>query len=91
MKEQEAKGLLSNSRIKTLLSKIPLFNVLRCIKMDEIMNKFLLSGDKFIPELHLTQPGFTYSACGPLKKKELEILCRQEIWILFTEMIWLST
>ena len=28
------------------------------------MNKFLLGGDKFMPELHLKQPGFTYSACG---------------------------
>ena len=28
------------------------------------MNKFLLVGDKFMLELHLKQPGFTYSACG---------------------------
>ena len=33
--------------------------------MNEIVNKFLLVGDKFMPELHLKQPGFTYSACGP--------------------------
>ena len=32
------------------------------------MNKFLLIGDKFMPELHLRQPGFTYSACGPFTK-----------------------
>ena len=33
------------------------------------MNKFLLAGDKFIPEIHLKQPGFTYSACcGPFTK-----------------------
>ena len=32
--------------------------------MNEVMNKFLLVGDKFMPELHLKQPGFTYSACG---------------------------
>ena len=31
--------------------------------MNEIINKFLLVGDKFIPEMHLKQPGFTYSAC----------------------------
>ena len=36
--------------------------------MNEIVNKFLLAGDKFIPEIHLKQPGFTYSACGPLTK-----------------------
>ena len=36
--------------------------------MNEIINKFLLSGDKFMPELHLKQPGFTYSACRPFTK-----------------------
>ena len=36
--------------------------------MNKIINKFLLTGDKFMPELHLKQPGFTYSACGPLTK-----------------------
>ena len=39
--------------------------------MNEIVNKFLLAVDKFIPEMHLKQPGFTYSGCGPfLKNKE---------------------
>ena len=36
--------------------------------MNEIVNKFLLMGDKFMPEMHLRQPGFTYSACGPFTK-----------------------
>ena len=36
--------------------------------MNEIVNKFLLAGDKFMPEMHLRQLGFTYSACGPLIK-----------------------
>ena len=36
--------------------------------MNEIINKFLLVGDKFMPEMHLKQPGFTYSACGPFTK-----------------------
>ena len=50
--------------------------------MNEIVNKFLLVGDKFMPEMHLKQPGFTYSACGPFtKKKKLKHLCRQEIQI----------
>ena len=43
--------------------------------MNEIVNKFLLAGDKFTPEMHLKQPGFTYNACDPFtktKKKELE-------------------
>ena len=39
--------------------------------MNEIVNKYLLAGDKFMPELHLKQPGFTYSACGPfIRNKE---------------------
>ena len=37
--------------------------------MNEIINKCLLLGDKFIPEMHLKQPGFTYSASGPFTKK----------------------
>ena len=32
--------------------------------MSDIINKFLLAGDKFMPEMHLKQPGFTYSAFG---------------------------
>ena len=36
--------------------------------MNKIINKFLLTGDKFSSELHLKQPGFTYSACGPFNK-----------------------
>ena len=38
--------------------------------MNEIVNKFLSAGDKFMPEMHLRQLKFTYSACGPLKKKQ---------------------
>ena len=33
------------------------------------MNKLLLAGDEFMPEVHLREPGFTYSACGPFTKK----------------------
>ena len=38
--------------------------------MNEIKNKFLLVGDKFMPEMHLKQPGFIYSACGPFTKSK---------------------
>ena len=38
--------------------------------MNEIVNKFLLAGDKFMPEMHLRQPGFTYSVCGQFKKNK---------------------
>ena len=43
------------------------------VKMNEIINKFLLAGDKFMPEMHLRQPGFTYSACGPFTKNKERI------------------
>ena len=41
--------------------------------MDEIVNKFLLAGNKFMPEMHLKQPRFTYSACGPFTKDKERI------------------
>ena len=42
-------------------------------KINEIVNKFLLAGDKFMPEMHLKQPGCTYSACGPFTKNKKRI------------------
>ena len=41
-------------------------------KKNEIVNKFLLVGDKFMSEIHLRQPGFTYSACRPFTKNKEE-------------------
>ena len=41
--------------------------------MNEIVNKFLLAGDKFMPEMHLKQPGFTYSAYGPFTENKERI------------------
>ena len=38
-------------------------------KMNEIVNKSLLADNIFMPEMHLKQPGYTYSACGPFTKK----------------------
>ena len=38
--------------------------------MNEIVNKLLLADDKFRPEMHLKQPGFAYSACGPSTKNK---------------------
>ena len=43
------------------------------IKINEIINKFLLAGDKCMPEMHLKQPGFTYSACSPFTKNKKRI------------------
>ena len=42
-------------------------------KMNDTVNKFLLVGDKFLPEMHLTQPQFTYSACGPFTRNKESI------------------
>ena len=41
--------------------------------MNEIVNTFLLAGDTFMPKMHLKQPGFTYSACGPFTKNKERI------------------
>ena len=50
------------------------FNVhAKLYKMNEIVNKFLLAGNKCMPEMHLKQPGFTYSACGPFTKNKDEL------------------
>ena len=68
--------------------------------MNEIMNKFLLVGDKFMPEMHLKQHGFTYSACGSFtrNKERIEKFMQTGKQILFAEtnlirlvfnMIWL--
>ena len=38
--------------------------------MNDLNNKFLLAGDKFMPEMHLKQPGFIYSACGRFTKNK---------------------
>ena len=115
IKNQDAKGLLSNLGIKTLLSKVPILGdilfwmqfhwmcMLTCIrtclkhtickqhiKINEILNKFLLAGDKFMPQMHLKQPGFMYSACGPFHllktKKEFKNLKKQEIQAVFIKM-----
>ena len=67
--------LLRNLGLRTQLNKVPilggfLFWIVQ--KMNEIVNKFLLAGDEFIPEMHLKQLGFTYSACGPFTKTKKE-------------------
>ena len=38
--------------------------------MIDIINKYLLAGDNFMPEMHLRQPQFTYIACGPFTKNK---------------------
>ena len=41
--------------------------------MNKIVNNFLLAGDKFMPQMHLRQPGFIYSSCGPFTKNKERI------------------
>ena len=41
--------------------------------MNKIVNQFLLAVDKFMPEMHLRQPRFTYSVCGPFTKHKEKI------------------
>ena len=84
IKEQEAKGILCSL---VLCFKC---NFIGDYKMNEIVNKFLLTGDTFMPEMHLKQPGFTQSACGPFTKNkeriqklkeagDLRYMCRNEM------------
>ena len=56
--------------------------------MKEIINKFLLVGDKFMPGMHLKQPGFTYSACGPFtkNKERIEKFMQTGNTVLFIKM-----
>ena len=68
--------------------------------MNAIVSKFLLAGDKFMPELHLKQPGFTYSACALFSRNKERIekfmekgntgfIYRNEPDKVFFNMIWL--
>ena len=103
IKEQEASTLLSSLGInlginKKLADKF-LYQVLFCFKgiqhvnttykMNEIVNKFLLSGNTFLTEMHLRQPGFTYISCGPFTKNKERIQKlkkKQEIRDIFIKM-----
>ena len=76
IKEQEAKELLSNlTGMKVpILSDLPILDTLfQNYKMNVIVNKLLLAGDTFMPEMHLKQPRFTYSACSPFTKNKERI------------------
>ena len=55
--------------------------------MDEIGKKFLLAGDKFMPEMHLRHPGVTYIAFGPFTKNQRK---DAKIWRNRRFMIYLS-
>ena len=50
-------------------------DILFCMytKMNEMVNKFLLAIDTFMPKMHLKEPGFAYSACGTFTKNKERI------------------
>ena len=75
IKEQRAEGLLNSLVLKTPLSKVPLLGDILFweYKMNEIVNKYLLAGEKYMPEIHSKKPGFTYSACSPFTKNKKRI------------------
>ena len=50
------------------------------IKMNETVNKFLLVGHKFMPEMHLKQLGFTYSTCVLFIKNKERIEKFMQTW-----------
>ena len=72
IKNQEAKGLLSNLGFRIPLSKVPLLRdiLFELYRMNEIVNRFLLAGNKCMLEMHLKQPGFIYSVCRPFTKNK---------------------
>ena len=45
----------------------------KIINMNNVINTFLLAGDTFMPEMHLRQPRFVYSACGPFTRHKERI------------------
>ena len=81
VKKQELSGILTNSGLKTRLSKVPIIrwcfalngSCIEDYKMNEIIIKFLLARDKIMPKIHLKQPEFNYSACWPFTKNKEKI------------------
>ena len=68
--------------------------------MNEMVNKFLLTGDKFMPEMHLKQPRLADNACGPLTKNkertqkfketgDSRYICKNELDKACFQHIWL--
>ena len=70
IKKQEASGLLSSLGIRTPLIQVTVLGsiLLLSYKMNKIIHTFLLAGDKFMPQMHLRQPWFTYGAYRHLLK-----------------------
>ena len=80
-KNEDSKNLsiakTNGGKLMLWSSEISLGDILlQSYKINETVTKCLLSGDKFMLEMHLRQPEFTYSFCGPFtknKKKNIKI------------------
>ena len=75
IKLQQSKCLLSNfTGVKIpILNDLFLINTLLSkYKTNATVNKLLLAGDRFMSEMHLKQPGFTYNGCAPFTKKTMK-------------------
>ena len=79
IKQQNTSGLLSSLGVKTSSSKIPLvgpllfyrsYQVSSRYKMNERVNSTSLAEDRFMPEMHLKQPGFTDIVAHLQKRKK---------------------
>ena len=57
--------------------------------MNRIINKFLLAGDKFMPEMNLRQPAFTWSACEAFTKNKERIKKRKKKYCKLNK-IWVN-
>ena len=68
IKQKEASRLLSSLALKTPLSEVALLGDILFYTMNDMVNKFLLREDEFMPEMLLRYFGFTYSACGLFTK-----------------------
>ena len=55
------------------IAMLPREDDLKQYQMNKTVNKFLLAGDKFMYELHLRQPKFTYNTCGLFTKNKERI------------------
>ena len=80
IKEQKASRLFSSLGIKMPLSQVLLLNPILSwgFKINKIIKKFLLGEDKLMPEMHVKQPGSTYSAWRPIYKKGYKKLTKQK-------------
>ena len=80
IKEQKASRLFSSLGIKMPLSQVLLLNPILSsgFKINKIIKEFLLGEDKLMPEMHVKQPGSTYSAWRPIYKKGYKKLTKQK-------------